>query len=128
MDILFHQLIEQQSKTNELLEKQNQTIELLRMVLRKQEQALELMSNRVDHIENLMLKMAEILDRELVTLLDQPLLDKSDVMDKLGISDSAYRSYVRDNKLKPISLGKIDYYFQRDLVKTLLETKGRKRG
>lgn len=74
-----------------------------------------------------MLHMSEILDRDLLSLLEQPLLFKQDVMEKLAISDATFRNYVADEKLNPMKLGKIEYFFARDLAKQLLETKWRRK-
>lgn len=92
-------------------------------LLKRQTEHLELISLRLARIEDLQLQMGEILDRDLLSLLEQPLLLKADVMEKLGVVDSTYRSYVKDRKLNPMILGKVEYYFQRDLVKTLLNSK-----
>lgn len=88
---------------------------------------MELLQRRIGRMEDLMLQMGEILDRDLLSLLDQPLLFKQDVMQKLKVVDSTYRSYVKEGKLNPMQLGKIDYYFARDLAKDLLATKYKKK-
>lgn len=126
MEKLFQQLIEQKIRTNDLMEKQGQLIDVQQTLLKRQMEYLELVSQRLARMEELQLQMGEILDRDLLSLLEQPLLLKADVMEKLRVVDSTYRSYVKDQKLKPMTLGKVEYYFQRDLIKTLLETKYRR--
>lgn len=126
MEKLFQQLIDQKIRTNDLLEKQGHLIDVQQTLLKRQMEYLELISLRLARMEELQLQMGEILDRDLLSLLEQPLLLKADVMEKLRVVDSTYRSYVKDQKLKPMTLGKVEYYFQRDLIKTLLQTKYRR--
>ncbi len=71
--------------------------------------------------------MADILDRDLLSLLDQPLLLKLQVIAKLSIAESTHRAYVDEGKLQPIWLGKIEYYFPRDLNKIPLASTGKRR-
>lgn len=127
MEKLFQQMIDQQIRTNDLLEIQQQAILVQQSILKKQQEEMASMTHRIERIEDLMLQMAEILDRDLLSLLDQPLLFKQDVMEKLKVVDSTYRSYVKEGKLSPMQLGKIDYYFARDLAKDLLATKYKKK-
>lgn len=121
MEHLFQQLIDQMIRTNDLLEKQQQTIRTQQLTLKIQQEHLAQLDRRMAVIEDLQQKMGEILDRELLSVLDKPLLTKPDIMAKLGIADSTYREHVRNNKLQPMTLGKIDYYFARDLAKALLK-------
>lgn len=127
MERLFQILADQAIRNNDLTEKQHDTILVQQAILQKQEEQMELLQRRVGRIEDLMLQMGEILDRDLLSLLDQPLLFKQDVMQKLKVVDSTYRSYVKEGKLNPMQLGKIDYYFVRDLAKDLLATKYKKK-
>lgn len=127
MERLFQILADQAIRNNDLTEKQHETILVQQAILQKQEQQMELLQRRIGRMEDLMLQMAEILDRDLLSLLDQPLLFKRDVMEKLKVVDSTYRSYVKEGKLNPMQLGKIDYYFVRDLAKDLLATKYKKK-
>lgn len=126
MEKLFQQFIDQKIKNDEFIERQSLLFEVHQSILKNQLEQLELISVRLMRIEDLQLQMGEILDRDLLSLLEQPLLLKADVMEKLGVVDSTYRSYVKDKKLNPMTLGKVEYYFQRDLIKTLLETKYRR--
>lgn len=123
MEILLQQLADQAVRTNDLFETQHQTILVLQSILQKQQELLDQKEKRLERIEDLMLHMSEILDRDLVSLLDQPLLFKQDVMEKLQVVDSTYRSYVKEGKLNPMQFGKTEYYFARDLAKDLLATK-----
>ena len=127
MEKLFQQLIDQQIRTNDLAENQHETILVQQAILQKQEQQMELLQRRMGIMEDLMLEMGEILDRDLLSVLDQPLLFKQDVMEKLQVVDSTYRSYVKEGKLKPMQLGKTEYYFARDLAKDLLASKYKKK-
>ncbi|SKB95159.1 hypothetical protein SAMN05660841_03218 [Sphingobacterium nematocida] len=127
MEILLQQLADQAVRTNDLFETQHQTILVLQSILQKQQELLDQKEKRLERIEDLMLRMSEILDRDLLSLLDQPLLFKQDVMEKLAISDATFRNYVADEKLNPMKLGKIEYFFARDLAKQLLETKWRRK-
>lgn len=127
MEHLFQQLIDQQIRTNDLMENQKETIVIQQAILEKQQRLLEVLTRRMERIEDLQFQMAEILDRDLLSLLDQPLLFKQDVMEKLAISDATFRNYVADEKLNPMKLGKIEYFFARDLAKQLLETKYRRK-
>lgn len=126
MEKLFQQFIDQKIKSDEFIERQSLLFEVHQSILKNQLEQLELISVRLMRIEDLQLQMGEILDRDLLSLLEQPLLLKADVMEKLGVVGSTYRSYVKDKKLNPMTLGKVEYYFQRDLIKTLLETKYRR--
>jgi len=92
-----------------------------------QQESLDLLQQRMDAMTDLQQRIGELLDSELHRLWDQPILFKGDVMKKLEIQDSAYRNYVREGKLRPMSLGRIDWFFQRDVVKLLLESKGKHR-
>ncbi len=127
MERLFQILADQAIRNNDLTEKQHDTILVQQAILQKQEEQMELLQRRIGRMEDLMLQMGEILDRDLLSLLDQPLLFKQDVMQKLKVVDSTYRSYVKEGKLNPMQLGKIDYYFARDLAKDLLATKYKKK-
>ncbi|WP_140937600.1 hypothetical protein [Sphingobacterium lumbrici] len=127
MEKYFQQLIEQAVRTNDLLEKQAQVIENQKIVLKRQQETLQLIALRMERMEEIQQLMADILDRDLLSLLDQPLLLKPQVMAKLDIADSTYRAYVDEGKLQPMWLGKIDYYFPRDLNKILLASKGKRR-
>ncbi|MFD2553557.1 hypothetical protein [Sphingobacterium tabacisoli] len=111
------------TRTNDLSEKQHETILVQQAILQKQEEQLELLQRRAGIMEDLMLQMGEILDRDLLSLLDQPLLFKQDVMAKLGISDATFRNYVADEKLNPMKLGKTEYFFARELAKQLLKSR-----
>lgn len=127
MEHLFQQLADQAVRTNDLFETQQQTILMLQSILKKQQELLDQKEKRLERIEDLMLHMSEILDRDLLSLLEQPLLFKQDVMEMLAISDATFRNYVADEKLNPMKLGKIEYFFARDLAKQLLETKWRRK-
>ncbi|ERJ60894.1 hypothetical protein [Sphingobacterium paucimobilis] len=127
MEKLFQKMIAQTIRANDLNEKQHETFLIQQAILQKQEQQMELLQRRIGIMEDLMLKMCEILDRDLLSLLDQPLLFKQDVMEKLKVVDSTYRSYVKEGKLNPMQLGKIDYYFARGLAKDLMASKYKKK-
>lgn len=49
----------------------------------------------------------------------KPLMNKTEVMAHLKISDSTYRRYVQDGILNPMNLGGIDMYYVEDLVQAL---------
>jgi predicted site-specific integrase-resolvase len=51
------------------------------------------------------------------------LLDKHDVMARLKISDTTYRRYVKDGRLKPMRLHGIDMYREDDLCRELEESR-----
>jgi predicted DNA-binding transcriptional regulator AlpA len=51
------------------------------------------------------------------------MLDITDVLDKLGISESKYYRLVRDGKLRPRKLGKRHYYYLSDLHQQLEESR-----
>ncbi|WP_164108674.1 MULTISPECIES: hypothetical protein [Sphingobacterium] len=123
MERFLHLLADQAVRSNDLLENQQQTIRVQQSILENQQKEMAAMSRRIERIEDLMLQMADILDRDLLSLLDQPLLFKQDVMAKLDISDATFRNYVADERLDPMKLGKIEYFFARDLAKQLLKTK-----
>ncbi len=123
MENLLQQLVIEVTRTNDLSEKQHETILVQQAILQKQEEQLELLQRRAGIMEDLMLQMGEILDRDLLSLLDQPLLFKQDVMAKLGISDATFRNYVADEKLNPMKLGKTEYFFARELAKQLLKSR-----
>ncbi|ERJ61053.1 hypothetical protein M472_20090 [Sphingobacterium paucimobilis HER1398] len=55
------------------------------------------------------------------------MLFKQEVLKKLCISDATFRNYVADEKLDPMKLGKIDYYFARGLAKDLMVSKYKKK-
>jgi len=119
--------VEQSSRSNELLEKQTLIIQQQQQMLQVQSESLKLLQQHLEGITDLQLRIADLLDSELHKLWDQPILFKADVMKKLGIQDTAYRGYVRELKLSPMSFGKIDWFFQRDVVKALLASKGKYR-
>lgn len=127
MENFLQQLAGQVARSNELLERQTLIIDQQREMLQNQQQSLRLLQLRLEQITSAQERIAELLDGELHRLWEQPILFKEDVMKKLGIQDTAYRSYVKNLKLKPMSFGKIDWYFQRDVVKALLASKGRYR-
>ncbi|MBL1408071.1 hypothetical protein [Sphingobacterium faecale] len=123
MENILQQLVIEIARSNDLSEKQYETFLVQQAILQKQGQLMELLQRRFGIMEDLMLKMCEILDRDLLSLLDQPLLFKQDVMKKLCISDATFRNYVADEKLDPMKLGKTEYFFARDLAKQLLKTR-----
>lgn len=127
MENFLQQLAGQVARSNELLERQTLIIDQQREMLQNQQQSLRLLQLHLEQITSAQERIAELLDGELHRLWEQPILFKEDVMKKLGIQDTAYRSYVKNLKLKPMSFGKIDWYFQRDVVKVLLASKGRYR-
>ena len=51
------------------------------------------------------------------------MLEITDVLDKLGISESKYYRLVRDGKLRPRKLGKRHYYYLSDLHEQLEESR-----
>lgn len=124
-DVLEH-IVDQATRSNDLAERQSKTILVQQTILKSQQEHLTMMMTRMERVEDLQLQMGEILDRDLLSLLDQPLLFKNDIIKKLGIAESTYRNYVAEGNLEPMRLGKIEYYFARDLVKQLLKTKKRK--
>lgn len=127
MENFLQQLVDQSSKSNELFERQTRIIQQQQQMLHAQSESLNLLHQHLEVITDLQLRIADLLDSELHKLWDQPILFKADVMKKLEIQDTAYRSYVKDLKLKPMSFGKIDWFFQRDVVKALLASKGKYR-
>lgn len=127
MENLFQQLTDQAVRTNDLMENQKETIVIQQHILEKQQKLLEVLTRRMERIEDLQFQLAEILDRDLLPLMEQPLLSKQDVMAKLKVVDSTYRVYVKEGKLNPMQLGKIDYYFARDLAKDLLASKHKRK-
>lgn len=64
-------MIAQTIRANDLNEKQHETFLIQQAILQKQEQQIELLQRRIGRIEDLMLQMGEILDRDLLSLLDQ---------------------------------------------------------
>ncbi|ERJ61054.1 hypothetical protein [Sphingobacterium paucimobilis] len=70
MEKLFQQLIDQTIRANDLNEKQHETFLIQQAILQNQEQQMELLQRRIGRIEDLMLQMGEILDRDLLSLLD----------------------------------------------------------
>ncbi|MBE8721356.1 hypothetical protein [Sphingobacterium pedocola] len=116
MEKYFQQLIEHTVRTNQLLEQQNQ-------ILKKQQESLVALNRGLADLHDVQLSVNNLLNKELIHLLEQPLLDKNQVMDKLNIKDSTYRRYVKEGYLQPMGFEKIDWYFGRDLVKALEESR-----
>lgn len=123
MEIIFQQLIAEQMKTNRLLEEQNLLFVKNNQLLQAQLAGLEKLERCLVLSNEIQTETKGLLGKELVKVLDEPLLDKTKVMGKLGISDSTYRKYVKGGKLNPIRLDKIDWYFTRDLIQMLQESR-----
>lgn len=98
------------------LEKLNAHLARLTALMEQQVILSEKLLNSHERTESL-------LERELAALLDEPLMDKNDVMHHLNISDATYRRYVDNGKLNPMNLGKIDWYNRRDLAQQLEESR-----
>lgn len=116
MEKYFRQLIEQTVRTNQLLEQQNQ-------ILKKQQESLDNIVRGLSNLHEVQVSINNLLEKELIHLLEQPLLDKNQVMEKLNIKDSTYRRYVKEGYLQPMSFEKIDWYFGCDLVKAMRESR-----
>jgi len=52
-----------------------------------------------------------------------PLLDKYQVMRKLQISDTTYRRHIKKGLLRPRRIGGTDYFYERDIVDALEESR-----
>lgn len=89
--------------------------------------------NRMKNLITLILQILKdsyIELQEIKNLLNQKnttqspeLLNKPQVMDLLGISDTTYRRYVRAGRLKPMRLHGIDMYQREDLLQELRESR-----
>lgn len=110
----------------QITEHQRQSIMLLEIqasLLKKQYVKLELICNLLEEILIQQQQTKGILEKELISLLHQPLLDKNKVMDILNIKDSTYRRYVAKGYLRPMHFEKVDWYFEADLKKALYESR-----
>lgn len=119
MEKMRQEMLEQQYKTNQLLEKQNALFEKNNHLLQTQLMSLDMQCKDMKRLHELLERTYELWSEELIALLDEPLLDKNDVMEILRISDATYRRYVDGGKLDPMRLERLDWYYKRDLAKQL---------
>ena len=82
MENVLQQLVDQSSKSNQLLERQPLIIQQL---LYAQSESLNHLLQHLESVCDLQLRIAELLDSKLHKLWDQPILFKADVMKKLDI-------------------------------------------
>lgn len=116
MEKFLPQIHDQHKRTNILLEIQSK-------LLKKQYDRLEILIHLLEEMVQQQQQVSSILQKELVSLLRQPLLDKNKVMDILNIKDSTYRRYVAKGYLRPMYFEKVDWYFESDLKKALEESR-----
>lgn len=55
--------------------------------------------------------------------VNKKLFYKQDVINLLNISDTTYRRYVKEGRLRPMRLHGIDMYYQEDIHKELQESR-----
>lgn len=85
----------------------------------------ELIAHQIAQLTICLTRHNEIINRFLDSFSDNELLDKSQAMNILKISDSSYKRWMKDGIITAMKLPGGDRFFKRDLLKALEESRNK---